>query len=135
MLPEDLISHLPMIPYLEHGKDLKGMDCFGLIEYWHKRILGIEITDRTEQPSEPQGFLEGYQSQNDWIAVAEPENHCVAVMKAFWGGEVLEHGHCGMVWQGRVYHFKPEHGFQHSSIDDRQLRITKYMKHRQCNQS
>lgn len=123
-----------MVPYVEHGNDLTGMDCFGLIEFWHKEVLGIEIKDRTEQPSEPQGFLEGYEAQSEWIALDGPENHSVAVMRAYWGGEVLDYGHCGIIWNGRVYHFKPDHGFQHAPIDDRQLRITKRMKHRLCKQ-
>lgn len=135
MTPQELIPQLPMVPYKEHGKDLKGMDCFGLIEFWHSKILRIEIDDRTEQPSEPTGFLEGYDAQNDWIALTEPENHAVAVMRAYWNGQVYEHGHCGMIWNGRVYHHKPDHGFQHAPLTDRQLRITKIMKHIKCNQS
>lgn len=132
MRPEELIPLLPMVPYVEHGGTLAGMDCFGLVELWHREVLGIDIMDRTAQPSEPKGFLEGYQSQKDWIELGGPENHAVAVMRAYWGGVVLDYGHCGMIWNGRVYHFKPDHGFQHAAIGDRQLRITKIMKHRSC---
>lgn len=132
MTENELLQQLPMVPFLFEGRDLKGMDCFGLVEYWHREILGIVISDRHNQPSAPRGFLEGYEAQNDWIALAGPENHAVAVMKAFWDGEVLDYGHCGMIWDGRVYHFKPDIGFQHAPFDDRQLRITKIMKHRLC---
>ena len=130
-----MISQIQMVPYLENGRDLNGLDCFGLIEIWHREVLGIEIDDRIEQPSEPEGFEQGYLSQKDWVAVTEPENNAVAVMKALWNGSTHEYGHCGMIYEGRVYHFKPDHGFQHAPIDDRQLRITKIMKHSQCKQS
>lgn len=128
---DDLLQRLPAVPFRLHGADLYGMDCFGLVEFWHKEILGIRISDRCDHPSEPSGFFAGYEAQEDWID-AEPTNHSVAVMRTIQGRKVLDFGHCGMIWNGRVYHFTPDYGFQHSDINDRQLRITKIMKHRLC---
>jgi len=135
MTPQELIDRLPMVPFEEHGNDLNGMDCFGLVEFWHKHIFGIAINNRTDQPSEPEGFLQGYEAQNDWNALERPESGAVAVMRAYWNGSLIDYGHCGMIWGGRVYHFKPETGFVHHSIDDRQLRITAIMKHKLCSKS
>lgn len=134
MTPQELIHQLPMIPYVESERSFVGMDCFGLVEIWHKHILGIEVTDRKDHPGGSGGLLEGFEAREDWITLLEPENHSVAIMKAIWGEVVLEYGHCGMIWEGRVYHFKPDHGFQHSPVDDRQLRITEIIKHNQCKQ-
>lgn len=134
MTPNELIPQLPMVPYAEHGSDFIGMDCFGLIELWHREILGIEINDRQGHLAGSQGFSDGYDEKTDWITLERPENHAMAVMRAIWGGVDLKYGHCGMIWDGRVYHFKPDHGFQHSPFDNRQLRITEILKHKSCNQ-
>jgi len=64
------------IPYKHQGRDINGIDCWGLIKLIYKDMLGIEIWDIGEDYSKDWSwegkdyFIENYQKQ--WERVTEP---------------------------------------------------------------
>jgi cell wall-associated NlpC family hydrolase len=64
------------ISYKHQGRDMNGIDCWGLIKLIYKDMLGIEIWDIGENYTEDWSwegknhFIENYQKQ--WERVSEP---------------------------------------------------------------
>jgi len=129
---DELLAKLPLVPYERFGRDLSGMDCFGLVEYWHEHVLGIRIRDRYTQESTPAGFFQGFKDRRDWVEVEAPEDHVGAVMTGMINGTIYKFGHCGMCYKGRVYQFSDGIGFNHAPVTARNLRINAFMRHREC---
>ncbi len=129
----DFITRLSMTPYLPEGRDWYGVDCFGLVELWHREQLGIDIRDRTEHESTPNGFQGGYDAQSEWIACQEPVDHAVIVMRSLWNNVIVPYGHCGIYWQGEVIHIEAQGGFQCQPFHDRRIvgRVTDIRIHEQ----
>lgn len=113
-------------PYQLKGQSFNGMDCFGFIQMWHKVLLDVDIDDRKKQASNPEGFQQGYEAKRQWTKLAEPINHSVIVMRSLWRGKVVPYGHCGMFYEGNVYHIEEVGGFQVIPFDRKRLtsRIT-----------
>lgn len=119
MTPEKLARDvLPLVPYKRHGRDLQGMDCFGLVETWFRELHGIEIDDREAQTSDPAGFSNGYSLKSKWNPLEAPVDHCVVVMKSLMGRQIIREGHCGIYWNGLVIHTDEGTGFQAIPITD-----------------
>lgn len=126
----DLIRRLECVPYVAGGRDWSGMDCFGLVELWH-RHLGVEINDRGEAETDPEGLAAGYARKALWQQMSDPIDHCVIIMRAPFNGEVFKFGHCGMYYNGYVYHTSKGTGFQCQNYTDRKIikRVTDIRKH------
>ena len=121
---------LSRVPFREFGKTRKGMDCFGLVEFWYANVLGVHLADRRTQKSNPRGFTLGFVDRKNWFEIKEPVDHCVAVMETVWLNRVWSYGHCGIVYDNRVYHIRPEGGFQHHWVFDPMAKITAFMEYR-----
>lgn len=52
------------IPYLNRGRDRNGLDCWGLVQLWHKEQKGVDVPD----------YLWAYTSAEDQNSVAEAIN-------------------------------------------------------------
>ena len=118
---KQFIQKIQAAPYVENGNSHAGLDCFGLVELWHKQIFSIDIDDRNMLECSGEGFNAGYQAQKDWKVISEPLNHCVVIMKSFWDGTVQPYGHCGIFYDGSVYHTDKGSGFQVVSIKNKRL--------------
>ena len=131
MTPQDLLLKLPMVPYEPEGQDMRGLDCFGLVEIWHKFILGIEIDDRQARKSHPRGFASGYTDAKHWLEIGAPIDHCVVVMRSMLGSRVIDHGHCGIYYGGFVHHLETSDGFECVPIREIEHRITDLRIHQE----
>lgn len=119
-----------MVPYLRNGTDMRGLDCWGLVEVWHRDVLDIDLKDRQAHTSAPEGLSAGFDARSDWLP-AEPQDHAVWTARAVSdAGVIIHHGHCGIVWQGNAYHMHHEGGFQHAPVTDRSLRINGFWLHK-----
>lgn len=124
------IKRVQYLPYVPGGNSWSGIDCFGLVELWHRELLGIEVVDRGEHSNTPEGMAGGYRSTSDFIQQSEPSDHCVIIMKSAESGTIVRYGHCGMHWQGNVYHIDREGGFRCQPLQSVLRRVTDYRKHK-----
>lgn len=53
------------VPYLEHGRDFNGCDCFGLVRLALARELRIYLPDWRPESHEPQGRFKAIESHID----------------------------------------------------------------------
>lgn len=43
MTPAEFIDRSLSIPWVRGGSDWAGVDCYGLVELWHRHVLGIDV--------------------------------------------------------------------------------------------
>lgn len=70
------------IPFVDKGRDLKGCDCFGLVELYYKHILDIEINYMSIPCENSRRIFADFlhHVSKDWVRVEEPEKHCVVAL-------------------------------------------------------
>ena len=132
MTPEELLRKMQAVPYKRNGSDFKGMDCWGWIETWFREIYGVEITDRKGQQSAPEGFQEGFEAKTVWTQGEVADGAVWTAPGLIGSRDFIQHGHCGIVYQGIAYHMHEKGGFCSAPITDRQLRINGFWIH-ECN--
>lgn len=69
------------IPYVLHGRDRQGADCYGLVCLVYKEMLGIVLPEYTYQDRQDGGALIDAQRQL-WRELENPEPYCVAVVRS-----------------------------------------------------
>lgn len=112
--PDALIRALLMVPYLPGAGNWSGADCWGVNELWYANQFGLLLNDRTGIAPGADGLAEGFDDfeAHGWIEVAEPRDHDTIIMRHVAMAEidgkpvrrVIEHGHCGIYWRGKVIH-------------------------------
>jgi cell wall-associated NlpC family hydrolase len=101
------------IPFVWGGRDpATGLDCYGLVKEWYRRVKGIELEDVEDYDRE---ILKG-----DPFACCQTPGAWVEVTGAFETGDVLVFGsgngqdatvHCGVLLaRGKVLHTAEGHG-------------------------
>lgn len=131
MTPERLIQVILTVPYQRGGHDLSGLDCWGVVEVWHRELLGLELNDRVRaRAPTPRGLARAFSTRESWIGVDGPEDGAVAVMRTILGAVVLEAGHVGIVWKGRVLHSAEGVGPALVPLESLKDRVSGYYVHR-----
>lgn len=73
------------IPYLNRGRDREGVDCWGLVQLWHKEQLGVTVPDYlwAYTSAEDHGSVANAINENkvNWLKVSEPEYGDVLVFR------------------------------------------------------
>lgn len=135
MTEEQVIEAIQVTPYLAGGNDLGGMDCWGLVEYWYKEIMGITLTDRCGiDGAESIDFLEGFKrSAALWEPAHVPRVGDVAVMPANCRinnkRQTIENGHCGVMTRHGVLHISETGGARLDSFNSPFLKRVKFMRY------
>lgn len=127
MSPEAAITALQTVPYSPGGSSWHGADCWGIVELWHRHVLGIEIACRLDNPPGHAGLAQGLAASSVWREIAEPRDHCLVVMRA----RGIRAGHIGVHWQGVVIHSSEGHGCVAEPLTSRMIRLmtTQYLIH------
>lgn len=129
MIPEQLITQILGTPYAPGGSSFDGLDCFGVVEVWYRKILGIEVVDRASHPPTHGGLQRGFDSATDWQEIDAPEDHCLVLMQA---GR-LKHGHIGVFYRGNIIHSdRKNNACVSQPLSDRQIKpfITGFLKYK-----
>lgn len=126
-----LINRLMAIPYVRGRGDATGCDCWGLVEFWYRERLGIELQDRSNIEPGPSGLAAGFANQSQWVNVEFPQNDDLVILRSRWNGETLDHGHCGIFWNGNLIHTEEQAGPSCQPMKARQIasRVTCYLRH------
>lgn len=103
------------IPYKANGRDLKGMDCYGLCKYLYKKEHGIDIVDfdyvDPDNPDNEKYFIESMNSPK-WIKVKAQKGSIVALKV---NGHI---SHCGyMVSDTEFVHIMKDSGMSRVKIN------------------
>lgn len=73
------------IPYLNRGRDREGVDCWGLVQLWHKEQLGVTVPDYLWAYTSAEDFGSVANAINEnkvnWLKVSEPEYGDVLVFR------------------------------------------------------
>jgi len=91
---EKYLEKLMSVPYSHRGRDMSGLDCYGLIIIWYKRIFGIGLYDIEEEYDKnfsfkgKNYFIENYHKQ--WRVVCSASIHTVVLFHN--SGGVVNHG-------------------------------------------
>lgn len=80
-----MINRIVGTPWVDLGRDLSGMDCLGLVIYYYREGLDIEISDPVS--SDPKDVLD-HSFFEEWDEIENPEKHCVV---SFSDGEGRHH--------------------------------------------
>lgn len=128
----NLLARLMVTPYLDGGGTWDGLDCWGLVEVWHLHGFGIRINDRGTITPGPAGIQTGFDAHR-WVEINEPVDHAVAIMRSVvsLGGrrQSVQHGHCGVVWRGRIIHTERGVGTCVQSVDSLRGRVSCWLMH------
>lgn len=75
MILQDLIG----IPYLKGGRNIKGVDCYGLVKLYYKNILDIDIPETKIMPEQSRRIMINYLNELaiNWDTHQEPKKHDV----------------------------------------------------------
>jgi len=117
------------IPYKSHGRDERGVDCYGLVKLLYKQEQGIDIVDFDyKDPNDPQNehfYFDNLENPR-WRKV-EPQKGCVVALRAM--GYI---SHCGyMVSDTEFLHITEKTGVARVSIFSPkwEKRIVGFYKH------
>ena len=75
------------IPFVEKGRDRKGLDCWGLVRLIYKDVKGVELPSWEEAYNSTKdkhviaGLLAEGQKEASWLKVEAPESFDVLVLK------------------------------------------------------
>lgn len=128
MDPVHAISWLQTVPYERGAGGPESVDCFGVVEQWYERVLGIPLTERGDIPPGHAGIQKGHERLRDWIELKAPEDHCMVTLRALrW-----KYGHVGIYYRGCLLHTDEATGcvfepFRSRSI---QTRVTGFYRHK-----
>ncbi|PTM92860.1 C40 family peptidase [Mycoplana dimorpha] len=94
------------IPYVEHGRDYAGADCWGLIYLYYRDVLGRPVpsylAEMQEREFRPRGIgpLVDAEREAHWIEATEPQQGDVVLMR-----NGRHHNHVGIrLIGGRLLH-------------------------------
>lgn len=70
------------IPFVNKSSSKNGCDCFGLVRYFYREELCIDIPDPRISCNQTHHIFSEYQQQiqKNWITIQSPENFCVVAM-------------------------------------------------------
>jgi len=127
-----LIDRLMRVPWAQGRRDWAGADCWGLVELWYAERFGLALCDRDAMEQSPLGVMAAVQITSEWVKVDRPRDDDVIVMRAQFGGQVIEHGHVGVFWRGSVLHTAQAHGAVCQPWTARHVkcRVTAILRHR-----
>lgn len=127
MTPHAAVTALLAVPYVPGGGSWSGADCWGVVELWHRHVLGIEIACRLDNPPGHEGLAAGLAASSVWRVASEPVDHCLVVMRA----RGIMAGHVGVHFDGSVIHSSEGHGCVCEPITSRMIRMmtTQYLLH------
>lgn len=128
-----LVESLLAVPHKPGGSGRDGADCWGIAEIWYRERHGIALADRAAHDASPLGVAAGFALAAQWLPVEVPRNDDLIVMRApAPDGAVLDHGHVGVWFDGRVIHSAPGHGCVCQPWADRRIRprVTAILRHR-----
>lgn len=126
----EFINKMIDVPWIEGKADFSECDCWGLVELYHDRVLGIELEDTHDMPME-----EGMNAQlatGDWIELFNPDSSSIVFM-AYVNNRPA---HCGIVIGERVLHSAGDrrHGgycrFERLSVMQNRYKDMRYFIHR-----
>ena len=128
MTPDKMIDNLLTVPYVPGGGGMAGADCWGIVELWFKHVLNIDLDDRAKNAPGHGGLQAGFDAAKNWLAIKDPEDHCLVVMRA----KGFEAGHIGISYNGSVLHSDESHGCVYEPATNRFIRstITGFLKHK-----
>lgn len=99
------------IPFLEHGRDRAGCDCYGLLVLVYAELLGIELPAysgaylNTDERAEIASLIGARKHVGVWVAVEDPEPFDVALFR-----RGPYESHIGIVAApGRMLHIPDDH--------------------------
>lgn len=87
MTKQEFISRALSVPWVRSGGDWLGVDCYGLVELWHKHVLGVQI-----EFIEHTTISDGLSQCKNWVQ-CEIESNAACFM-AYRNGSPE---HCGIV--------------------------------------
>ena len=134
MTPNEVIQRVLVTPYIEGGSDWTGLDCWGVVERWHADIHGVALPDRGAIDPGILGMQAGFQASGSrWIELERPQPHAVAILRTAAVVEgrriALQHGHCGVFWQGRLLHSEATSGPKLEPVEAIASRVTCWLLH------
>jgi len=117
MIPDWVASYVGL-PFKDHGRDLEGLDCWGLVRFILKQHYGIDTpdfgsnySDTDDTVSVPQAIKGGL--PGTWLSTASPQAGDLIIIAI--AGKPM---HCGMVVApGYMLHCVPNPGSCIESYD------------------
>ncbi|HIF9551112.1 TPA: phage tail protein [Photobacterium damselae] len=84
------LNELMAVPYVDHGRDLNGLDCWGLVRYvrHHHHHLPLLSSFGAVIPTDKAGMTQCYQSLVSGFKPVPPQNGAIA---CHFVGETLVH--------------------------------------------
>ncbi|MET3611736.1 cell wall-associated NlpC family hydrolase [Rhizobium aquaticum] len=112
------------IPYIAHGRDYSGADCWGIVFLFYRDVLGLQIPAysaemkaRAFHHREIGALIEAERAAH-WIEISEPANGDVALMRSG-----RDESHVGIfVAGGMILHSEGEPGSCLVRADDMRVR-------------
>ena len=112
------------IPYIEHGRDYSGADCWGIVFLFYRDVLRhpipsyvAEMQARAFHRSDIGALIEDERAEH-WIQVSEPKHGDVALMRTG-----REESHVGIYLdRARILHSEGEPGSCIVRADDMRIR-------------
>lgn len=134
MNEDTMLNSLLLTPYKPGGNSWAGMDCWGLIEFWYDRMLGVSLSDRCGIiGAESFDFFAGYQRTENWREVDHPLRHDIAILPGVCmhdgKRQLIENGHCGVVTSYGVLHISAVGGCRLEEFTAPILKRAKYLRY------
>jgi len=122
-----LVSSLLLVPYVPGGRGFSGADCWGIVEIWFLRTMGIELCDRGGFEPGPDSLQVWSEASRPWNEIKEPKDDSIVTMRS---GR-LEAGHVGIVYDNHVMHTSSGQGPTFEPLTSRRIsfRITNFLEY------